>query len=172
MEIEQINHIDGVIIGMVLQAGMGQNPARQCALKAGLSYLTPCFTVNKVCGSSMKAAELAFNYIKFNKGSFYFAGGIENMSMSPYLDFNTRWGSKLGHQSLIDEMITEGLCCPFNNLHMGQITEQLAKKNNITRYDQDVFSYESNLKALQAIKENKFNDEIVGVEVFDNKAKK
>ncbi len=164
--------IDGVIIGMVLQAGAGQNPARQCALNAGLSFNTPCFTVNKVCGSSMKAAELAYNYIKLGKGDVFFAGGIENMSLSPYILNNSRWGIKLGNSQVIDELIIDGLWCPFNNVHMGKLIEDLAKKNGITRKMQDSFSCESNLKAVRATKEKKFDEEIVKVEYFNKKENK
>ena len=168
--------IDGVIVGNVLQAGAGQNPARQCALGAGLFVETPSFTVNKVCGSSMKAVDVAFRNILAGYGDVFIAGGIESMSNSPYLVQSARWGAKLGHVQLSDEMITDGLWCHFNDMHMGAIVEKTAEKYGIRRPDQDLFSFESNMKAVNAAKSGKFREEITPVEttvknevtVFDN----
>jgi acetyl-CoA C-acetyltransferase len=161
---------DGVIVGNVLQAGLGQNPARQCALNAGLSPGTACLTVNKVCGSGMKAIDIAYRNIASGYGSLYLSGGIESMTNSPYLSRSTRWGSRLGNNQLADEMIIDGLWCPFNNRHMGEITEDLAADYGITRKQQDFFSYESNMKAVSATKEGRFSDEILPVEIMDKKS--
>ncbi|MBN1299430.1 MAG: thiolase family protein [Actinobacteria bacterium] len=167
--------LSGAIIGHVLQAGAGQNTARQCVIGAKLSDNIPCFTVNKVCGSSMKAVEIAHRYIQSGCASLYLAGGIESMSNSPYLSKSTRWGSKLGNAELTDEMIIDGLWCPYNNKHMGHIMEIKAAESKISRQEQDQFSFESNSKASGAIKAGRFKEEIVpvfvsgkkGVTVFD-----
>lgn len=163
------NDFDGVVIGNVLQAGLGQNPARQCALDGGLSIETPCVTVNKVCGSGMKAIDIAYKDIASGRECIYLAGGIESMSNAPYLADNARWGYKLGHGKLLDDIIVDGLWCPFNNLHMGEIAEKLADGYGISRQAQDEFSYESQKKTATAIKEGKFKDEIVPIEIKDRK---
>lgn len=160
---------DGVIIGNVLQAGIGQNPARQAALGAGLSYDTPCFTVNKVCGSGMKAIDVAFKNILAGSGNIYLAGGMESMTNCPYISRSTRWGAKLGDAQLADGIIYDGLWCPFNNKHMGDLVEDLAKSYGITREQQDSFAFESNEKAVKAINSGKFGDETVPVEIKDRK---
>ena len=157
--------LDGVIIGNVLQAGLGQNPARQCALNAGLFPGVSCMTVNKVCGSGMKAVDIAYRNITSGYGDLYLSGGIESMTNSPYISPGTRWGARLGNDRMLDEMVIDGLWCPFNNRHMGEITEELAHTYGITREQQDVFSYESNMKAVNAIREGRFSDEVVPVEI-------
>ena len=160
---------DGIIIGNVLGAGLGQNPARQCAINAGISYSTSCLTINKVCGSSMKAVDVAFRNIQAGYGNIYIAGGIESMSNSPYISQSFRWGKRLGHSQFFDEMIYDGLWCPFNNKHMGELVEDLAVQHGISREDQDYFSYESNSKALNAINSGRFFDEIIPLEVVEKK---
>ncbi|MBM3699297.1 MAG: thiolase family protein [Actinobacteria bacterium] len=160
--------LSGAIIGNVLQAGTGQNPARQCALLAGLSETLPCFTVNKVCGSAMKAVEIAFRYIQAGFGQIYIAGGIESMSNSPYLSPATRWGAKLGNAELTDGIISDGLWCPYSNKHMGQVADEMASRYGVSRQQQDLFSFESNSKALKAIENGSFKDEIVPV-IIENK---
>ncbi len=157
--------LDGVVVGNVLQSGLGQNPARQCALNAGISPSVSCLTVNKVCGSGVKAIDIAYRNIISGYGDLYVSGGMESMTNSPYLSRGTRWGSRLGDEQLVDEMIVDGLWCPFNNRHMGEITEDLAADYGITRQEQDVFSYESNMKAVRATKEGRFSDEILPVEI-------
>jgi len=161
---------DGIIIGNVLQAGIGQNPARQAALGAGLDYDSPCLTVNKVCGSAMKAVDIAFNYILSGAGNLYISGGIESMSNCPYLSKSARWGSKLGDVPLVDDIIFDGLWCPYNKKHMAELMEKLAADYGITRQQQDEFAFLSNQKAINAIKNNRFKDEIVPVEIRDKKS--
>jgi len=161
---------DGIIIGNVLQAGIGQNPARQAALGAGLDYDIPCLTINKVCGSGMKAVDIAFNYILSGAGNLYISGGIESMSNCPYLSKSARWGSKLGDATLIDDIIFDGLWCPYNKKHMGELVESLAADYGITRKHQDEFAFLSNQKAINAIKNNRFKDEIVPIEIRDKKS--
>ena len=156
--------VDGVMMGNVLQAGLGQNPARQCALMAGLAESTPAFTLNKVCGSGMKAVDIAYKNILAGYGGLYIAGGMESMSNAPYLLNGARWGYKLGDSKTTDEMIKDGLWCPFNDIHMGSLVDDLAKKFNISRKDQDVFSLESHQKAVKAIDGKRFKEEIVPVE--------
>lgn len=163
------SNFDGVIMGNVLQAGIGQNPARQCALKGGLSVETSCLTVNKVCGSGLKSIDVACKDITSGKGGLYLAGGIESMSNAPYLADNARWGYKLGHGRFLDDIIVDGLWCPFNDLHMGEIVEELAADYKISRQAQDEFSYESQKKASSAIKSGKFKDEIIPVEIKDRR---
>jgi acetyl-CoA C-acetyltransferase len=163
------SNFDGLIMGNVLQAGLGQNPARQCALKGGLSVETPCLTVNKVCGSGLKAIDVACKDIISGKGGLYLAGGIESMSNAPYLADNARWGYKLGHGRFLDDIIIDGLWCPFNDLHMGEIAEELAADYKISRQAQDEFSYESQKKADSAIKCGKYKDEIIPVEIKDRR---
>jgi acetyl-CoA C-acetyltransferase len=161
---------DGIIIGNVLQAGIGQNPARQAALGAGLDYDIPCLTINKVCGSGMKAVDIAFNYILSGAGNLYISGGIESMSNCPYLSKSARWGSKLGDATLIDDIIFDGLWCPYNKKHMGELVESLAADYGITRKHQDEFAFLSNQKAINAIKNNRFKDEIVPIEIKNKKS--
>ena len=163
------SNFDGVIMGNVLQAGLGQNPARQCALKGGLSVETPCLTVNKVCGSGLKSIDVACKDITSGKGGLYLAGGIESMSNAPYLADNARWGYKLGHGRFLDDIIVDGLWCPFDDLHMGEIADELAADYKISRQAQDEFSYESQKKAASAIKGGKFKDEIIPVEIKDRR---
>ncbi len=156
--------VDGVIMGNVLQAGLGQNPARQCTLNAGLADSTPAFTVNKVCGSGMKAVDIAYRNILADYGGLYITGGMESMSNAPYLVNGARWGYKLGDDKITDEMIKDGLWCPFNDIHMGSLVDDLAKKFNISRKDQDVFSLKSHQKAVKATGSGRFKEEIVPVE--------
>jgi len=163
------SNFDGVIMGNVLQAGLGLNPARQCALKGGLSVETPCLTVNKVCGSGLKSIDVACKDITSGKGGLYLAGGIESMSNAPYLADNARGGYKLGHGRFLDAIIVDGLWCPFDDLHMGEIADELAADYKISRQAQDEFSYESQKKTASAIKGGKFKDEIIPVEIKDRR---
>src|SRR5215472_1457664 len=131
--------IDEVIVGNVLQAGLGQNPARQAALKAGLPDSIAAYTVNKVCGSGLKAAMLAAQAIRAGDASLVVAGGMESMSRAPYLLFNTRAGWKLGDQQAVDAMIHDGLWCAFEDWHMGEAAEHIAARCSVSRPEQDRF---------------------------------
>ena len=155
--------VDEVIMGNVLQAGLGQNPARQSAIKAGLPYKVPAMTINKVCGSGLKSVILAAQAVILGDADIIVAGGMENMSMAPYLLDKARSGYKMGDGKLIDSMIKEGLWCAFEDVHMGITAENLAEKWNISKEEQDHFAAKSQQKVEQAKKEKKFNDEIVPV---------
>lgn len=161
--------VDEVILGNVLQAGIGQNPARQAAIKAGLPESTSAFTINKVCGSGLKAVHLATQAIIAGDSEIVVAGGIENMSQAPYLLKNARNGFKMGDQKMIDSMISDGLWCAFNDYHMGVTAENLCEKYGITREEQDEFSAWSQEKAVTAVKQGKFKEEIIPVEIPQRK---
>jgi len=157
--------VDEVIMGCVLQAGLGQNVARQAALKAGLPIHVPAMTINKVCGSGLKSVSLAAQAIAQGDGEIIVAGGMENMSQAPYLLHKARFGYRMGHGELTDSMIKDGLWCAFNDYHMGITAENIAERWGITREEQDEFAYHSQVKALKAIEENRFAEEIVPVPV-------
>ncbi|WP_305880102.1 acetyl-CoA C-acetyltransferase [Sporosarcina sp. Marseille-Q4943] len=161
--------VDEVIMGNVLQAGVGQNPARQAAIKAGLPETVPSMTINKVCGSGLKAVHLARQAILAGDADIVVAGGMENMSQAPFLLNNAREGFKMGDQKLVDSMISDGLWCAFNNYHMGITAENLCDRYSITREEQDAFSAASQEKAAAAIENGKFKDEIVSVEIPQRK---
>lgn len=162
--------IDEAIFGMVLQAGQGQNPARQAGLRGGLDDSLNAFTVNKVCGSSLKAAMLAAQAIKAGDGDCYIAGGMENMSLAPHLTY-VRAGLKFGDGQLIDHMRHDGLHCPFCDWGMGNAAEHIAKTYGVTREDQDRFSVQSHQRAAAAQKAGWFNAEMVAVSAADAKQK-
>ena len=155
--------VDEVILGCILQAGLGMNVARQAAIKAGLPHTVPAHTVNKVCGSGLKAVMLGTQAIKAGDAELVVAGGTENMSRAPFLLPGARWGERLGHGQLLDHMIHEGLTDVFDDVHMGVTAENLVEKYGISRADQDAFSGESQARAEVAIKEGRFRDEIVAV---------
>ncbi|MHA6261185.1 acetyl-CoA C-acetyltransferase [Sporosarcina sp. CAU 1771] len=157
--------VDEVIMGNVLQAGLGQNPARQAAIKAGLPETVPSLTINKVCGSGLKTVQLARQAILSGDADIIVAGGMENMSQAPYLLPKAREGFKMGDQKVVDSMITDGLWCAFNDYHMGVTAENLCEKYSITREEQDEFSAWSQAKASAAIESGKFKDEIVAIEI-------
>jgi len=161
--------VDGVVMGNVLQAGQGQNPARQCAIKGGLSSTTPSFTVNKVCGSGLKAIDIAAKEISLGFGNIYIAGGTESMSKAPYLLNGSRWGYKMGDRKVIDSILTDGLYCPYNNMHMGSLVDQMAKELKISRTMQDNFSFESHQKAIRSQDEGRFRSETIAVERINGK---
>jgi len=163
------DEINEVIFGNVLQAGLGQNPARQAAVKAGLPVEISAFTINKVCGSGLRSISLAAQIIKAGDADTIVVGGMENMSSAPFLLNNARWGQKMGHGELVDEMITDGLWDAFNDYHMGVTAENVAEKWNITREEQDEFSLLSQQKAEIAIKSGEFKDEIVPVVIKTKK---
>ena len=157
--------VQEVIMGNVLTAGLGQAPARQTAIFAGLPTKTECMTINKVCGSGLKAVMLADQAIRCGDADVIIAGGQENMSQAPYLLKKARTGYRLGNGELIDSMVHDGLWDVYNNIHMGNCAEACAKEMNFTREEVDAFAVESYNRALQAQKEGKFDDEIVKVPV-------
>ncbi|MDD7795691.1 acetyl-CoA C-acetyltransferase [Clostridium sp. 'White wine YQ'] len=161
--------VNEVIFGNVLQAGLGQNPARQAAIKGGLPVEVPALTINKVCGSGLRSISLAAQIIKSGDADIIIAGGMENMSRAPYLAENARWGYRMGHSELVDEMIRDGLWDAFNDYHMGVTAENVAERWNVSRKEQDEFSLLSQQKAEKAIKEGRFKDEIVPVVIKTKK---
>jgi acetyl-CoA C-acetyltransferase len=161
--------IDEVVMGNVLQAGLGQNPARQSAVKAGIPNEVSSFTINKVCGSGLRAVSLAYQMILSEYSDIVVAGGMENMSTAPYLLTETRWGQRMGDGKIEDEMIKDGLWDAFNDYHMGITAENVAEKWDITKEMQDSFSLNSQLKAEKAILEGRFNDEIVPISIPQRK---
>ncbi|AKA68212.1 acetyl-CoA C-acetyltransferase [Clostridium scatologenes] len=161
--------VDEVVMGNVLQAGLGQNPTRQALIKAGIPDSVTGFTINKVCGSGLRAVSLATQIIKAGDADIVVAGGMENMSAAPYVLQKARWGQRMGDGKLVDEMIKDGLWDAFNGYHMGMTAENIAEKWNITREMQDEFSAASQQKAEAAIKSGKFKDEIVPVSVKTKK---
>lgn len=161
--------VDEVIMGNVLQAGLGQNPARQASIQAGLPVAVSALTINKVCGSGLKAIHLASQAIIAGDADIIVAGGMENMSQAPYLLKNARDGFRMGDQKVVDSMISDGLWCAFNDYHMGITAENLCDQFNITREEQDSFSARSQARAAKAIEEGKFVGEIVPVEIPQRK---
>ena len=157
--------VDEVILGNVLPAGLGQAPARQAALAAGLHPTITAMTVNKVCGSGLEAVTLADRAIRSGDAQVVIAGGMENMSRAPHLLLGTREGWKLGNREAVDSMIHDGLWCAFENQHMGNSAEYIAQKHNVTREDQDACAVESHRRAAAAQQAGKFADEIVPVTI-------
>jgi len=161
--------VDEVLMGCILQAGQGQNPARQAALKAGLPTEIPCTTINKVCGSGLKSVALAAQSIIAGDAEVVVAGGTENMNLAPYMLDKARTGYRMGHGQLIDSMIHDGLWCIFGDTHMGITAENIAEKYGISREDQDEFAAASQAKAGAAIESGRFADEIVPVMIPQRK---
>jgi len=161
--------IDEVIMGCVVQAGIGQAPARQAALKAGLPPEVSALTINMVCGSGLRAVALAGQSVQLGDADFVVAGGMESMSNIPYALQTAREGFRMGNQTATDLMIHDGLWCPFENWHMGNTGEIVADKHQITRQTQDAFAYNSHRKAAEAQAEGRFKDEIVPVEIPQKK---
>ncbi|MFH0795563.1 MAG: acetyl-CoA C-acetyltransferase [Candidatus Omnitrophota bacterium] len=157
--------VEEVIMGNVLGAGLGQNPARQSAVKAGIPYHVPSLTINKVCGSGLKAVNLAAQSIQSGEAEIVVAGGMENMGQAPFLLKNARWGYRLGNGELLDSLIHDGLWDIFNDYHMAITAESLAEKYEITRQEQDRFALASQMKTKKAQEEGKFREEIVPVPV-------
>jgi acetyl-CoA C-acetyltransferase len=166
--------VDEVIMGDVLQAGVGQNPARQAALKAGLPDSIAAYTVNKVCGSGLKAVMLGAQAIRAGDADIVVAGGMESMSRAPFLLFGARTGWKYGDQKAVDAMIHDGLWCPFENWPMGEAAEHIAKKCSVSRADQDRFSARSHQRAAAAWERGAFNAETMPVTIgsFSRDAKR
>jgi acetyl-CoA C-acetyltransferase len=161
--------VDEAILGNVVQAGLGQNPARQAALRGGLDPRVAAMTINKVCGSGLKAVGLAAQAVTLGESEVVVAGGMESMSNCPYLLKGARTGFRLGNQEIYDSMITDGLWDAYENYHMGQTAELVAEKYGISRQEQDQFAVTSHQKALRAIKSCFFGEQIVPVEIPQKK---
>lgn len=161
--------VDEVILGNVLQSGLGQNPARQAALKAGLPVDVPALTINKVCGSGLKSVNLAVQAILSGDADIVVAGGMESMTNSPYLLDKARSGYRMGHGKLVDSMIQDGLWCAFNDYHMGVTAENIVAEYGITREEQDQLAFESQDKAIRAIAAGAFKKEIIPVVIKNKK---
>ncbi|WLD91912.1 acetyl-CoA C-acetyltransferase [Alkalihalobacillus sp. AL-G] len=164
-----VNEVDEVIMGNVLQAGLGQNPARQAAMAAGLSETVSSMTINKVCGSGLKTVHLAAQSILLGDADVVIAGGMENMSQAPYLLKRARDGYKMGDQKVVDSMVHDGLWCAFNDYHMGLTAENLCESHGLSREELDEFSAWSQEKASTAIEAGKFKDEIIPVTIPQRK---
>jgi acetyl-CoA C-acetyltransferase len=161
--------IDEVFMGCVVPAGLGQAPARQAAIKAGLPHTVGAVTLNKVCGSGLKTVMMAAGLIKAGDGDVYVAGGMENMNLGPYLLQQGRTGYRLGHGEVLDAIVHDGLWCPFEDQHMGNAAEWIARSCSVSREAQDQFALESHQKAAAAIEAGRFKEEIVPVEVPQRK---
>lgn len=162
--------VDEVIMGNVLSAGLGQAPARQAAIYAGLPKSVECFTINKMCGSGLKSVMLAIQAIQVGDADVVIAGGMENMSLSPYLLPKARSGYRMGHGKILDSMISDGLWDVYGDKHMGNCAELCARKYNMTREDQDAFAIQSYKRAQQTQKEGGFDAEIANVSVPQRKS--
>jgi acetyl-CoA C-acetyltransferase len=161
--------VDEVIMGHVLQAGLGENPARQCSVNAGVPIEVPAFTVNKVCGSGLKAVALGAQAIAAGDADIVVAGGMESMTNAPYLVTKARWGVRMGNEAFVDSMLHDGLLDPWTGVHMGITAENVAERFGIGRSDQDALASESVRRALHAIDAGHFKEEIVPVEVAQRK---
>ncbi|SHJ59182.1 acetyl-CoA C-acetyltransferase [Paramaledivibacter caminithermalis] len=161
--------IDEALIGNVLQGGLGQNVARQVVIKAGIPEHVPAITINKVCGSGLRTVSMAAQSIMLGDADVILAGGTESMTNAPYLLNKARWGHRMGDGKLVDSMIKDGLWDAFNDYHMGITAENVAERWNISREEQDKFALTSQQRAEKAIKEGRFKDEIVPVEVPQRK---
>ncbi len=161
--------VDEVIMGNVIQAGVGQNPARQAALKGGIPFGVSAVTVNKVCGSGLKAVMMAAQAVQLGDAEIVVAGGMESMTNAPYLLPKAREGYRLGNGEIVDAMIHDGLWCAFENYHMGNTGEVVAERYHVTREEQDDYAFNSHRKAAAAIKAGYFKDEIFPVEIPQKK---
>ncbi|KQB51733.1 acetyl-CoA acetyltransferase [Pseudomonas endophytica] len=161
--------VDEVILGQVLTAGCGQNPARQASILAGLPHSVPALTLNKLCGSGLKALHLATQAIRCGDADVIIAGGMENMSLAPYVLPAARTGLRMGNATLVDSMLHDGLMDAFNHYHMGITAENLVDKYQLTREQQDAFAASSQQKAISAIKSGRFADEITPIQIPQRK---
>lgn len=157
--------VDEVIMGNVLGAGLGQNVARQMSVYAGVPVTSPAFTINKVCGSGLKAVQLAVQAVLCGDAEVVVAGGAENMSQAPYILPNQRWGSRMGNATVVDTMLRDGLTDGFEDYHMGITAENVADQYGITREDQDSFALQSQKRAVAAVESGRFKEEIIPVEI-------
>ncbi|MDR1983934.1 MAG: acetyl-CoA C-acetyltransferase [Prevotellaceae bacterium] len=167
-----VENVDEVIMGNVLQAGLGQGSARQAAVKAGIPYEVPAMTINNICGSGLKAVNIAASLIISGDAEIVVAGGMENMSATPFLLNNARWGYRMGKGELVDSMVYDSLTDVFEGYHMGVTAENVAEKFNISREEQDEFAAWSQQKAEKALSENRFKEEIIPVEIKEKKGTK
>ena len=163
------NEVNEVIMGNVIPAGEGQAPARQAAIYAGLPNSVECMTINKVCGSGLKAVMLTDQAIRCGDAEIVIAGGMENMSLAPYYLTDARDGMRLGHKKVLDAIIRDGLWDPYGDIHMGNCAETLAKEENYSREEQDAFAVESYRRSMEAIEKGYFKNEIIPVEVPQRK---
>ncbi|MGI8654851.1 MAG: acetyl-CoA C-acetyltransferase [Pyrinomonadaceae bacterium] len=161
--------VDEVIMGCVIQAGVGQNPARQAALHGGIPFGVSAVTINKVCGSGLKAVMMAAQSIKLGDAEIIVAGGMESMTNAPYLLPQAREGYRLGNGTMVDAMIHDGLWCAFENYHMGNTGEVVATRYGVTREQQDEYAFNSHRKAIAAMKAGRFKDEILPIEIPQKK---
>ena len=161
--------VDEVVMGNVLQGGLGQNVARQMAMDAGIPQEVPAFTLNKVCGSGLRAVSLAAQMIKAGDADIVVAGGAENMSMAGYILPNARWGARMGDGKMVDIMLKDGLTDAFHGIHMGITAENICEQWKLTRQELDEFAAKSQQKAVKAVKSGRFKDEIISVEVPQRK---
>ncbi|HYO62264.1 MAG TPA: acetyl-CoA C-acetyltransferase [Pyrinomonadaceae bacterium] len=161
--------VDEVIMGCVIQAGLGQNPARQAALKGGIPFGVSAVTINKVCGSGLKSIMMAAQGVQLGDSEVVVAGGMESMSNAPYLLPKAREGYRMGNGTLVDSMIQDGLWCAFENYHMGNTGEVVAERYNVTRAEQDEYALNSHRKAAAAAKAGRFREEILAVEIPQKK---
>lgn len=161
--------VDEVVIGNILQAGLGQNVARQIAVKAGLPHEVPAMAINKLCGSGLRAVSMAAQFIMLGDAKVVLAGGAESMSNAAYVVPKARWGAKMGNLNMEDSMLKDGLTDAFNDYHMGITAENIAERWGITREDQDAFALDSQLKAAKALENNVFAEEIVPVTVMQRR---
>lgn len=166
------NLVDEVIMGNVLQAGLGQGTTRQAAIYAGIPYAVPCMNINNICGSGLKAINIAAAMISAGDADIIVAGGMENMSAAPYLLNKARWGQRMGNGEIVDSMINDALTDAFNHYHMGITAENVANQYDITRKDQDEFAVLSQQKTEKALMADRFRDEIIPVEVSVSKREK
>lgn len=164
--------VDEVIMGNVLQAGLGQGTARQAAIYAGIPDYVPAMNINNICGSGLKAVNLAAGLIAAGNAEIIIAGGMENMSATPYVLDKARWGYRMGNGELVDTMVNDALTDAFNHYHMGITAENVAERYHISREEQDAFAAQSQQKAERAIKSGQFVEEIVPVEVTTGKKEK
>src|SRR2546423_4736452 len=164
-----VEDVDEVIMGCVIQAGLGQNPARQAALRGGIPFGVSAVTINKVCGSGLKSVMMAAQGIQLGDSEMVVAGGMESMTNAPYLLPQARSGYRLGNGTLVDAMIHDGLWCAFENYHMGNTGEVVAERYQVTRGEQDEYALNSHRKAAAAIKAGKFKDEILPIEIPQKK---
>lgn len=164
-----VERVDEIIMGNVVSAGLGQNPARQVGLKAGLSPRVAALTINKVCGSGLKAVGLAAQSVQLGEAELVLAGGMESMSNAPYLLPQAREGFRIGHGKVLDAMIQDGLWDAFEDFHMGNTGEIVAEKYQVTRQQQDQYALDSHRKAVRAIREGRFRDEVVPVVIPQKK---
>ncbi|SER71320.1 acetyl-CoA C-acetyltransferase [Salisediminibacterium halotolerans] len=161
--------INDVYIGNILSAGLGQNVARQVAIKSGIPHTTPATSVNKLCGSGLRTVSMAAQFIALGDADVVLAGGTESMSNAPYVMNDARWGSKMGDTKLVDTMLKDGLTDAFSDIHMGVTAENIAERWNISRADQDAFAAASQNKAQAAQESGRFDDEIVPIEIPQRK---